>query len=140
MRLVGAVGIEPSSPLATRKLLIPRLDKSDKNDRNAQPWYAAGTRQELIPFPDGIFIKARRSISVLSVTGPPWERMTKSVQDRNSSAPRKGRFSISRGKTVMPANRHKTGFRAHGKGRRGSVRGGRRAARQGSREVFPNRP
>ena len=48
--LVGAVGIEPSSPLVTRKLLIPCFDKSDKNDRNAQARYVAGTREELIPY------------------------------------------------------------------------------------------
>jgi hypothetical protein len=43
VRLVGAVGIEPSGPLQTRKLFILRSDKSDKNGRNAEPRYTAGT-------------------------------------------------------------------------------------------------
>ena len=42
--LVGAVGIEPSSPLQTRKLFILRPDKNYKNDRNAEARYTAGTR------------------------------------------------------------------------------------------------
>ena len=42
--LVGAVGIEPSGPLQTRKLFIPRSHKSDKTDRNAETKYATGTR------------------------------------------------------------------------------------------------
>jgi hypothetical protein len=43
--LVGAVGIEPSGPLKARKLFIPRSDKSDKNGRNAEVRYTAGTRR-----------------------------------------------------------------------------------------------
>ena len=42
--LVGAVGIEPSSPVQTRKLFIPRSDKNYKNDRNAEVRYTADTR------------------------------------------------------------------------------------------------
>jgi hypothetical protein len=41
--LVGAVGIEPSGPLQTRKLLIPRSVKNIKNGRNAEQSYTAGT-------------------------------------------------------------------------------------------------
>jgi hypothetical protein len=37
--LVGAVGIEPSSPLQTRKLLIERFDKFYRNAKNAQVKY-----------------------------------------------------------------------------------------------------
>ena len=37
--LVGALGVELLSPLQTRKLFIPRSDKTDKNGRNAQPRY-----------------------------------------------------------------------------------------------------
>jgi hypothetical protein len=43
--LVGAVGIEPSSPLQTRKLFIPRSDKNYKIARNAELRYTAGTRK-----------------------------------------------------------------------------------------------
>jgi hypothetical protein len=42
--LVGAVGIELSSPLQTRKLLILHSDKIYKNPRNAEARYTAGTR------------------------------------------------------------------------------------------------
>ena len=42
--LVGAVGIEPSSPLQTRKLFILRSDKKYKNARNAEVRYTPGTR------------------------------------------------------------------------------------------------
>ena len=42
--LVEAVGIEPSSPLQTRKLFILRFDKTNKNDKNAEVRYTAGTR------------------------------------------------------------------------------------------------
>jgi hypothetical protein len=45
--LVGAVGIEPSSPVQTRKLFIPRSDKNYKNDRNAEVRYTAGTQCRL---------------------------------------------------------------------------------------------
>jgi hypothetical protein len=41
--LVGALGVELLSPLQTRKLFIPRSDKTDKNGRNTQPRYTAGT-------------------------------------------------------------------------------------------------
>ena len=37
------MGIEPSSLLQTRKLLIPRADKNYKNDRNTEVRYTAGT-------------------------------------------------------------------------------------------------
>jgi len=40
------VGFEPSSPVQTDKLFIPRSDKNYKNDRNAEARYMAGT-----PFP-----------------------------------------------------------------------------------------
>jgi hypothetical protein len=40
------VGIEPSSPWQTRKLFIPRFDKSYKIGRNAEVRYTAGTRTE----------------------------------------------------------------------------------------------
>jgi len=43
-KLVPAGGVEPSEPLQTRKLFIPRPDKSDKTARNAEPRYTAGTR------------------------------------------------------------------------------------------------
>src|SRR5258708_530481 len=43
VNLVGAVGIEPSSPLQVRKLFMPRLDKNYKNDGNAEVRYTAGT-------------------------------------------------------------------------------------------------
>jgi Phage integrase family len=39
------VGVELISPLQTRKLFISRSDKIDKSGRNAQPRYAAGTRE-----------------------------------------------------------------------------------------------
>jgi hypothetical protein len=42
--LVGAVGIEPSSSLKTRKLFIPRSDKNYKTATNAEVRYTAGTR------------------------------------------------------------------------------------------------
>jgi hypothetical protein len=42
--MVGAVGIEPSSPLQTRKLFILRSDKKYKNARNAEVRYTPGTR------------------------------------------------------------------------------------------------
>jgi len=42
--LEARVGIEPSSLLQTRKLLIPRSDKNYKNDRNTEVRYMAGTR------------------------------------------------------------------------------------------------
>jgi hypothetical protein len=42
------VGIEPSSLLQTRKLLIPRSDKTYKNDGNAEVGYTAGTRDTLL--------------------------------------------------------------------------------------------
>jgi len=38
------VGIEPTRPLQTRKLFIPRSDKNDENARNAEVRYTAGTR------------------------------------------------------------------------------------------------
>jgi hypothetical protein len=38
------VGIEPSSPLQTRKLFIPGSNKNYKNDRNGEVKYTAGTR------------------------------------------------------------------------------------------------
>ena len=38
------VGFEPASPLQTRKLYIPRCDKTTKNDGNAEVRYAVGTR------------------------------------------------------------------------------------------------
>jgi hypothetical protein len=38
------VGFEPVGLLQTRKLFIPRADKFDKNARNAEPRYTAGTR------------------------------------------------------------------------------------------------
>ena len=47
-RMVGAVGIEPSAPLKTRKLFIPRSDKTEKNDRNAEARYTAGTRSRVV--------------------------------------------------------------------------------------------
>ncbi len=43
--LVGAVGIELSGPLQTRKLFILRSDKTHKNDRNAEVRYTTGTRR-----------------------------------------------------------------------------------------------
>jgi hypothetical protein len=49
--LVGAVGIEPSRPLQTHKLLIPRFDKSYRNARNAQARYKKGTNA----MPDSCF-------------------------------------------------------------------------------------
>ena len=42
-KLVGAVGIEPSSPVQTRKLFIPRSDKNYKNNANTEVRYTAGT-------------------------------------------------------------------------------------------------
>jgi len=41
--LEARVGIEPSSLLQTRKLLVPRSDKNYKNDRNTEVRYTAGT-------------------------------------------------------------------------------------------------
>jgi len=46
--LEARVGIEPSSPLQTRKLFIPRSDKNYKNDGNAEVGYTAGTRDTLL--------------------------------------------------------------------------------------------
>ena len=42
--LEARVGIEPSSPLQTRKLFILRSDKKYKNARNAKVRYTPGTR------------------------------------------------------------------------------------------------
>jgi len=42
--LVGAVGIELLEALRTRKLLILRKGKEEKNRRNAEPRYMWGTR------------------------------------------------------------------------------------------------
>jgi hypothetical protein len=44
LNLVGAVGIELLRALKTRKLLILRNDKMEKNCKNAEPRYTAGTR------------------------------------------------------------------------------------------------
>jgi hypothetical protein len=41
--LEARVGIEPSSPLQTRKLFIPRSDKNYKNGGNVEVRYTAGT-------------------------------------------------------------------------------------------------
>jgi hypothetical protein len=80
--LVGAVGIEPSSPLATRKLLIPRFDKSDKNDKSAQARYATSTREEIIPFPDTELLPD----ASFFLTDLPLGHMIRSIQGCNSSA------------------------------------------------------
>jgi hypothetical protein len=43
--LVGAVGIELLTALKTRKLLILRNRKREKNRKNAEPRYTQGTRK-----------------------------------------------------------------------------------------------
>jgi hypothetical protein len=43
--LVGAVGIELLRALKTRKLLILRNSKREKNRKNAEPRYMRGTRK-----------------------------------------------------------------------------------------------
>ena len=40
------MGIEPSSPLKTRKLFIPLSDKSYQIDTNAEVGYTVGTRTD----------------------------------------------------------------------------------------------
>jgi hypothetical protein len=45
---VPAGGIEPSRPLKAHKLFILRSDKTDKNGRNAEVRYTAGTRSLLV--------------------------------------------------------------------------------------------
>jgi hypothetical protein len=47
--LVGAVGIEPCSPLNPRKLLILRCSQTAENPRKAEVRYTAGTRRHPRP-------------------------------------------------------------------------------------------
>jgi hypothetical protein len=58
------VGIEPSSPLRTRKLLIARFDKSYRNARNAEAKYKKGTSA----MPDFCFAEAARMRRATSET------------------------------------------------------------------------
>ncbi len=63
--VVPAVGLEPSVPLKTRKLFIPRSDKTEKNDRNAEVRYTAGTRHGLSSKPDSTRARMQQSSRVL---------------------------------------------------------------------------
>ena len=60
--VVPGVGVEPSSPLQTRKLFIHRSGKSDKTDANAEVRYTAGTRPASRGVPDKLSQEQRQEL------------------------------------------------------------------------------